>query len=368
MRKSIQLALLIGLVTVTIAVVVPLAQPARGNQIQTTEPSRGAASYVGKKVCGECHKENFEFHSKHGHASTFFEISETDISEIYAGKTFDAGKDHGVYQYGVDASGALVAKLSDQDVPQSISIQYVLGSGHSAQTLLALRHDGESTLGVEHRVSCYRDDRLGLTVGHQDKVPDTPLERFGAVIEPSLTQRCVYCHTTTGRVADGKVVDLTAGVNCEKCHGPGSEHVRLARQDPNPPPYSVGKSDWDVESEIQLCGDCHRLPYSISIDELRDYPDLVTRFQPIGMLRSRCYLESDFAMRCTTCHNPHASVHGPGERELQIKHCIRCHDPNETTHVLCPQSTDDGCIECHMPAIEVQQGVKFHDHWIRIRK
>ncbi|MCG8651665.1 MAG: cytochrome C, partial [Pirellulales bacterium] len=178
--------------------------------------------------------------------------------------------------------------------------------------------------------------------------------------------RCIYCHTTTAKIERGQIRDLVSNVNCEKCHGAGSEHVRLARQSPTPPPYSVGRETWDGESELQLCGDCHRLPRSLSKEELRDYPDTLARFQPIGMLRSRCHLESKQGLKCTTCHNPHRSVHEVSQAE-HIQHCIQCHDSAESSHVICPVSPQTDCIGCHMPAIDQQQGIEFHDHWIRVR-
>ena len=326
-------------------------------------------TYVGRKVCAECHKENFDLHAKHGHASTLFNCSDTDIPEIFAGKHFDAGGDFGVYSYQRDEQGELTVELSDSKQSDSMRLQYVLGSGFNAQTFLTLRTDPDGkTEGIEHRVSCYRDDRLGVTVGHEIDSPASEEEKFGHLIKGETLERCVYCHTTTARVDGGKIQNLIANVNCEKCHGAGSEHVHFARQSTNPPPYSVGKDTWDSESEIQLCGDCHRLPRSVSKGELRDYPDSLARFQPVGLLRSRCYLESNFSLRCSTCHNPHATNHGSDGKADHVKNCISCHDQTETSHVICPVSPKTNCIECHMPALEQQQGIRFHDHWIRVRE
>jgi predicted CXXCH cytochrome family protein len=331
------------------------------------DAEKSVPTYAGRQVCGECHQENFELHSKHGHASTFFNIASTDIPKIFDGKTFDAGEGYGVYSYQKDDRGNLIAKLPKESKPESIPLQYVLGSGHNAQTFLTLYAAvNGKTEGIEHRVSCYFGHRLGITVGHERKSPTNDLEMFGASHHGETLERCVYCHTTSSKVENGTVLDLIPNVDCEKCHGPGSEHVRLARGNPNPPPYSVGGKYWDRESEIQLCGDCHRLPRSITKQELRDYPDSLVRFQPVGMLRSQCYLESDQSLRCTTCHNPHATNHGNAEKD-QVENCIKCHDQTEKSHVVCPVSPKTECIGCHMPAIDQKQGIKFHDHWIRVR-
>ena len=179
-------------------------------------------------------------------------------------------------------------------------------------------------------------------------------------------EKCVYCHTTRGSIENANIKDLVEGVNCEKCHGPGSEHVRLAQNGKTPPKYSVGREDWDVESEIQLCGDCHRLPATVSRSELREYPDELTRFQPVGLLRSRCFVESEGQLRCTTCHNPHQTISSV-PKSVHIANCITCHQVNNPAHTLCKVNTKDGCIDCHMPARELPGlSVSFHDHWIRV--
>jgi hypothetical protein len=206
-----------------------------------------------------------------------------------------------------------------------------------------------------------------LTPGHSKKKPGGPLELLGASASGEPLQRCIYCHTTRGTVVGEGVQGLIPNVNCEKCHGPGSEHVRLARQSDNPPPYSVGQATWDTESELQLCGDCHRLPRSVSEQEIREYPDLLVRFQPVGLLRSRCYLASDRELKCTSCHNPHRTLEELSETD-HVQDCLQCHQPGEDSHLACPVEPESGCIECHMPAIELDQGLRFHDHWIRVRE
>ncbi|MCR9206655.1 MULTISPECIES: multiheme c-type cytochrome [Rhodopirellula] len=326
------------------------------------------AKFVGRKVCRECHETNFDLHANHGHASTFHQVSQTDLPEIFADTKFDGGANHGIYEYFADDQQALYVRLPAEFGQQAFPLQYALGSGQHAQTMLTLTTSADGqTEGIEHRVTCYHNERVGITPGHSKKIPSNALELFGDMQRGEPLQRCVDCHTTQGEVVDASVKGLVANVNCEKCHGPGSEHVRVARNTPTPPKYSVGREDWDGESEIQLCGDCHRLPKNLSEREVREYPDLLARFQPVGMLRSRCYLESNGQMRCTTCHNPHQTIQAVA-KDQHIHACIQCHDNQNTEHVVCSVSTDSGCIGCHMPPLEMDEGLRFHDHWIRVRE
>ncbi len=328
------------------------------------------ASFVGRQVCKQCHQENYSLHAGHGHAQTFHILSESPLKAKLQGQSFDAGADFGLYQYSVAPSGVSVActGIDDDDV---LNLQYALGSGVQALTFLTLRTDSnDATYGIEHRGTLYKDGRIDVTTGHADHPPTTTEERYGEIVRGEPLQRCVHCHSTAGQVRNGTIEGLIANVNCEKCHGPGSSHVEQARLSDRPPPYSIGKSTWDAESELQLCGDCHRMPRNVSDEEFRDYPDLLVRFQPIGMLRSECYLQSDGAMKCTTCHNPHQPIRQVDTQQHE-QNCIKCHNErpadDSTVHTVCPVSAESGCIECHMPPMELDHGLIFHDHWIRVR-
>lgn len=324
-------------------------------------------TYVGRKVCGECHQENFQRHAKHGHAHTFRSAADEDVVNKFIGNSF-AAQGYGQYTYGTGSNG-LYARILDKFGENEFDLQYALGSGHLAITLVSLLPDRQQgTVLIEHRASWFREgDRLALTPGQRDGPPQTAAECFGVKHQGTVMDKCIDCHTTTAKIVDQRIDDLVPNVNCEKCHGPGSEHVRQARASSTPPAFSIGRDEWDAESEIQLCGSCHRLPFMMSPEALREYEDLTTRFQPVGLLMSECFIESEGALSCTTCHNPHTSVSSE-TRPSQIQKCIGCHQPSSTSHVSCPVSATDGCIDCHMPKIQVDTlGGGFHDHWIRVR-
>jgi len=56
-------------------------------------------------------------------------------------------------------------------------------------------------------------------------------------------------------------------VGCERCHGPGSKHVELAKQkeaegskldpDRDPPLIIHGLKDLSLDQQNQVCGQCH---------------------------------------------------------------------------------------------------------------
>ncbi|MCO8122295.1 cytochrome C [Stieleria sp. TO1_6] len=323
--------------------------------------------FVGREVCRECHAENHQLHSQHGHATTFRRADDPEVVSKFVGKSFDAGEPYGTYTYHADDQGLFV-RLSEKYGDQSFRLQYALG--HHALTLMTLIPDpAQGTVGLEHRVSWFGTiGELDKTPGQRNDPPQTMGEMFGNKHQGFVLEKCIDCHVTTGEIVDQQIVDLVPNVNCEKCHGPASEHVKQARQMPDPPPFSVGRVDWDVESEIQLCGDCHRLPKDVSREQLREYPTSLARFQPVGMLRSECYLQSDGELKCTTCHNPHQSIEATTTTDHE-QNCVKCHLPDSASHVACPVSPQTGCIDCHMPALKIEGlHTPFHDHWIRVRE
>jgi Cytochrome c554 and c-prime len=96
---------------------------------------------------------------------------------------------------------------------------------------------------------------------------ELPLTRFG---EP----KCMGCHTTgfsidkpSGSVhwqMTGQGVGELA-VGCERCHGPGSKHVDIAKQkaaagqklDPKESYIVHGLKDLSLDQQDQVCGQCH---------------------------------------------------------------------------------------------------------------
>jgi hypothetical protein len=170
---------------------------------------------------------------------------------------------------------------------------------------------------------------------------------------------CIGCHTTTAEIQRDQLVDLRPNVGCQRCHGPGREHVLAMQTGSHERSISVTRS---AAEEIALCGQCHRLPSSDP--DPRPSPDILQniRFQPASLMQSKCFQQSE-DLKCSTCHNPHQ--HASDNLEHYVQRCMSCHTGSQKKS--CPVSPRADCIRCHMPAIDIHRGIKFHDHWIRVR-
>ncbi|WP_146577165.1 multiheme c-type cytochrome [Neorhodopirellula pilleata] len=369
-RTLIALATLL-LAVVVFVVVFTLARPRRAMESSpriVDAQAEQAPTFVGKQVCAECHQSNFHLHAASGHATTLRPASEPIVAEHFIDEAYDAGESFGTYRYLLEPDGLSVT--SGEYSERAFPLEYAFGSGHNAITLVTLVADEDGkTVGMEHRATWFSsNDCLGPTPGQHDAPPEFSAEVFGFKKTSQEISECIGCHTTTFEFHEDRLSlgNLRPNVNCERCHGPGSEHVRQARDNPvRPAAFSVGRDDWTINDEISLCGECHRMPQDFSPLALREYANVMPRFQPVGLLRSECFLKSK-DLRCTTCHNPHETSTARTTQQYESV-CLDCHRQAESDHIACPQSPTERCIECHMPRVKFVGDIGFHDHWIRVR-
>jgi tetratricopeptide (TPR) repeat protein len=216
-----------------------------------------------------------------------------------------------------------------------------------------------------------------------------PLDCWGA--EPEVrygqdefakptTPRCLECHNTwmwhvPGTVNQYRHEGCILGITCEKCHGPGREHVAFHRTHPQAEEAHniVHPGHLTRERQLDVCTQCHSnasrrkgpaFRYRPG-EPLEEYFRIALCKQPeddhvanqIKYLRqSKCFQKND-SLTCTTCHNPHRSTSaaspGSSARTMQLggaQACLKCHeaaDCREQPHL--PPAVQGDCIGCHMP-------------------
>lgn len=340
--------------------------PSAGNPLESAAKSPVTESpFVAEQVCAECHLEEAQGYQSSGHANTFRTTTESDVARWLAGQTFDDPERPYSYEYHFDEAVGLSVSIPKQFGDARFELPYVLGSGHNALTFLSLVSDrlGDTT-GVEHRVSLYRNHDgwdLDLTPGHRLQVPMQEVEHFGKVLRGDKLTSCIRCHTTQGEIVRQQIENLSPHVGCQNCHGAGREHV-MAMESDTQDGYT-GFTEQSASEEVEMCGRCHRLAHSESGAEVSRNDIRIVRFQSVGLLQTRCYTESEGRLRCTSCHDPHQAV--SRDAAHYVDRCLSCHHAPDSKS--CPVSPQKNCIQCHMPAIDIHRGIKFHDHWIRVR-
>ncbi len=189
-----------------------------------------------------------------------------------------------------------------------------------------------------------------------------------------LTPRCLECHNTwfehsPGTLNQYKRDTAILGVTCEKCHGPGRDHVAFHEGHPDARTGEaiVSPNRLTRELQLDLCAQCHSnaLTYRGPAFGYRPGTPLDSYFRTIHprypeedhvanqvqyLRQSKCFQQSG-ALTCTTCHNPHqprSPTAGAGQSA-----CLNCHqtaDCGERQRL--PAAVQDNCVGCHMPAAD----------------
>jgi len=273
------------------------------------------------------------------------------------------------WSYHRDGDGLAAERLEGDSVERLI-LEYIFGSGHHAKTFVSLtKRDARDPALIEHRLSLFaHQSEPGLTPGLSltgSAEGNTPAGRHHG---RSNTLKCFECHTTVTSSRGAGVLEpatMIPNVTCERCHGPGREHVVAARagKPPEKLRMRLGAGRVSPVEELKFCGQCHRLPSMLDAGPASIVPENPTlvRHQPVGLMQSACYLRTDGGIACSTCHNPHARPSTDTVAYEQI--CNSCHVGSSKTS--CPVNPSTGCVGCHMPRRETTRGMKFTDHWIR---
>ena len=325
--------------------------------------------YAGSEACAGCHDALLQEHAKSAHARTVRRLGRGKGRVSNPGGPGVKDPLTGAL-YRVEARGdrdQIVLNAGDRSA--AADLEWEFGSGNHAHGYLARLEDGSY---VDCRLNWYRQPGKWDFASGQDKPTRTLLESpLGRPINQGQLNRCFSCHATALRASQRIQPGVTqeeiklvpdrsvAGVQCEGCHGPRAAHVAAFRdRKPTPRPPQLSAKEINT-----LCAECH------SRSDLDPNHAVVSRFQPWGLERSRCYQASSGRLSCLTCHDPHAdAVTDPGYYNTR---CLSCHSPaavaKKEARATCKAGQKDRCVSCHMPRDdEGMLHVTFTDHRIRV--
>jgi tetratricopeptide (TPR) repeat protein len=163
------------------------------------------------------------------------------------------------------------------------------------------------------------------------------------------------------------------GINCETCHGPATEHNRIALATPQgqplPDPRIIGTKTMTAAQRNDLCASCHAKANPLTTafppgERFCDHFDLVTLedpdYYPDGRDLGENYTLTSWTMSpcvksgrldCMHCHTSSGRYRFKQEKFNDA--CLPCHPdkvqnpPAHTRHAA--GSEGSKCIACHMP-------------------
>lgn len=360
-------------------------------------PTTGAApGYIADSACALCHSDLAESYAPKGMARAFQRPRPASDIEDFSAPPFVHAPSGQQLQM-MRSDGRLVFRRW-QTGPDGqpinvfeVPVDWILGSGDHARTYLYRTAGGEL---YQLPLAWYtQTGRWGMAPGFDRADHEGVLRR--------VRRECVFCHTAypdvpTGGDAHGAPqifpAEMPEGIGCQRCHGPGAEHVGLAlggiglREEIRASIFNPGRLP--VARRDEVCQGCHLQPsvaipglrrfgrgdfsfrpgeplagYLVQVDVEEEGKPRSERFEinhhPYRLQQSRCFLASAGSLSCLTCHDPHRRV-AEEERAAHYRAaCERCHRQDACTR---PEhssgGTDPGdCASCHMPKRRTQDVV-----------
>jgi cytochrome c-type biogenesis protein CcmH/NrfG len=364
--------------------------------------------YVGIDVCKKCHADHYSTYIHTGMGSSFGPASLNrskarfqNVKPVYDSKMdmyylpFVRDSKIFIREYRLRGSDTVHSRTEE--------IKWIVGSGHHTNS--HFWSDGDFIY------------QAPLTFYTQDGKWDLPpgFENTNTGFGRKIDIECMSCHNGMPELAEGsinKFTKLPAGIDCERCHGPGELHVAEKMQghivdvkkEADRTIVNPARLPWKLQ--VDICQRCHLQGNNVlkpgkKFTDFRPGMHLDSIFQVYmpeheggkafymaghaeRLQMSACFIKSNPAgnqnqynrklnLTCITCHNPHISVRNTGSEQFN-QACKNCHNETGSSQLKkcsagAPAIAKAGnnCVSCHMPKSGTEDipHVTVHDHYIR---
>ncbi len=306
------------------------------------------------------------------HSKTLSRASAESNAGLFNGKSFHNSINGVDFHYRVHDDRLVI---SSPAYARELFAEWIFGSGTHAKTPLITWTDKEGELaGIEHAVSWYADNQLGVTLGLEKLKESEGVLAIGNPRPSHEVTSCFGCHSTFISVENKRMNPhtLEPGVGCVRCHWNAAEHVLTV--DIGQPSLTERLSELSPLESVNRCGECHRRADELS-GEIRADDETLVRFASVGLIQSKCFLQQETVklesgatprLDCISCHDPHKKASNDWITRAAV--CLNCHDYNRSQLTHCTVAgQDENCLTCHMPKLPSNPHLQFTDHWIRVR-
>lgn len=367
-----------------------------------------SARYVGMNTCRQCHQAIYTTFIETGMGQSFdIATRKKSSGDFSKAQIYDSYKD--LHYHAFWAQDSLffkeyrLAHGRDTVYQRTEQVNYIIGSG---------QHTNSHLQSVNGYVN-----QMPMTYYTQKKHWDLPPgfeNGMNTRFSRKIGLECMSCHNGYPDFVMGsenKFRSLPNGIDCERCHGPGSIHVAQrstgSRVDTSKYiDYSiVNPAKLPVDAQFDICQRCHLQGNAVLKEDRSFYDfkpgqklsDYISVFLPRyknadeefimashadRLKQSACFIKSyekagrqnqlkpyQGAMTCVTCHNPHVSVRKTNKNVFNDA-CMGCHNVPaklEEAHKELPKKSWQNCTSCHMPSSGSTDipHVSVHDHYIR---
>jgi tetratricopeptide (TPR) repeat protein len=371
-----------------------------------------ATKYLGMNTCRECHTDIYDRFINTGMGKSFDKASKSKSSAKIDNHSLVYDASHDFYYQPFWENDSLRIREFRLEGKDTIhlrveTVSYIVGSG---------QHTNSHIMNTGGYLN-----QMPLTFYTQKGKWDLPpgFENGGnSRFSRLIGLECMTCHNSYPKhvaESENKYESVQHGINCERCHGPGSVHVEQKKRNQfvdisTQVDYTiVNPAKLPISLQLDVCQRCH-IQGNAVLNEGKTFldfkpgmalSDVMNVFMPVYEGRdtehimashverlklSPCFIISTAraekhtnggltpyknAITCVTCHNPHVSVKETAAANFNNA-CKNCHQPGKDK--LCTEEKEklhlasNNCVSCHMPqsgATDIPH-VSVHDHFIRV--
>ena len=311
------------------------------------------------RICAGCHHNVWDAYRRTGMGRSFYRPAPENIVEDFTNKNtfyhrpsdsyFTMLQRDGQYyqrRYQLDSGGKQINVMEKR-------IDYIMGSGNHARAYL---HRTAANRLIELPLGWYAEKG-----GYWAMNPGYDRPDHDGFRRP-ITYDCMFCHNAYPEIPAGREQPfaqpvyagaLPEGIDCQRCHGPGARHAKLAgtagAKREHIRDAIVNPSRLSTQRQLEICMACHlettSFPLPNAIQRYERGPFSYRPGEPLGdfilnfdhaagsgreekfeivnaayrLRRSACFLKSNGNMLCTTCHNPHDAPRGEQATAITLR-------------------------------------------------
>jgi len=342
-------------------------------------PSAVPPAYTGSSGCRECHEPFYKLWATSHHGLAMQPYCDDFASRELTPQRQPITVAGVAYQAEVGPGEGRV-RARGPDGETTYPIVHVLGGKNVYYFLTPMARGRLQTLPVAydvHRHEWYDTAASGVRHFHGG-----PTDRPVHWTDPLYTfnTACYRCHVSQLSTNYDLATDsydtrwAEPGINCETCHGPGGEHVRVCRNAPEGQPPAdlkiIRVSGFTPSQHNATCAPCHAkmIPITPSFrpgERYFDHYDLAAfedvDFYPDGRDLGENYTFTLWRMNpcakagrlhCVHCHTSSGRYRYADPAKANAA-CLPCHEARVADAAAHHHHPGDGpgthCIDCHMP-------------------
>jgi Flp pilus assembly protein TadD len=345
-----------------------------------------ASEDTGSRACAACHEEIYRSYVSTAMARTAGRVGTGPFRESFERSRFTDSATGAEFRVSAGDGGyTLGFGRTASGIEGQRELEWFIGSGRVGRSYL-FSIDG---FLFQSPVSYYSSQgRWDVSPGYQ--------RRSNIELARGIETACLQCHASRLQPAAGTPNGFASppfqeGISCERCHGPGRNHIaHMSGSVREGPLQIVNPAKLEPARRDSVCAQCH-LTGAARVARVRTR---ATGYQPGELLsdysasfvwadtesagltvtshyeklvQSACKKSSGDRFWCGSCHDPHGEP-APEERAgFYRSRCSQCHETS-----ACKESAEarrrsaDDCAACHMPkgTVEDAQHTVYTDHSI----